>query len=52
MKQLRVAWTYESGDHLTASEMQSNPVVVDGMLYATTPTMQVVAIDAHHTHAS
>src|SRR5262249_13520610 len=27
-------------------EMQSNPVVVDGVLYATTPTMQVVALEA------
>ncbi|MCC6991661.1 MAG: pyrroloquinoline quinone-dependent dehydrogenase [Acidobacteria bacterium] len=44
--QLKVAWTYESGDHFTASEMQSNPVVVDGVLYATTPTMQVVAVNA------
>jgi quinoprotein glucose dehydrogenase len=44
--QLRVAWTYESGDHFTASEMQSNPVVVDGVLYVTTPTMQVVAVNA------
>ena len=44
--QLAVAWTYESGDHFTASEMQSNPVVVDGVLYATTPTMQVVAVAA------
>ena len=46
VKQLKVAWTYESGDHFTASEMQSNPVVVDGVLYATTPTMQVVAVNA------
>lgn len=46
VKQLQVAWTYESGDHFTASEMQSNPVVVDGVLYATTPTMQVVAVNA------
>jgi len=44
--QLEVAWTYESGDHFTASEMQSNPVVVDGVLYVTTPTMQVVAVNA------
>ena len=44
--QLQVAWTYESGDHFTASEMQSNPVVVDGVLYVTTPTMQVVAVNA------
>src|SRR5215471_2198822 len=26
--------------------MQSNPIVVDGVLYATTPTLKVVAIDA------
>ena len=26
--------------------MQSNPVVVDGVLYATTPTLKVVALDA------
>jgi quinoprotein glucose dehydrogenase len=44
--QLTVAWTYESGDHFTASEMQSNPIVVDGVLYATTPTLQVVAVNA------
>jgi quinoprotein glucose dehydrogenase len=44
--QLQVAWTYERGDHFTASEMQSNPVVVDGVLYVTTPTMQVVALAA------
>ncbi len=44
--QLQVAWTYERGDHFAASEMQSNPVVVDGVLYVTTPTMQVVALAA------
>ncbi|MEZ5292780.1 MAG: pyrroloquinoline quinone-dependent dehydrogenase [Vicinamibacterales bacterium] len=46
VRHLQVAWTYESGDHFAASEMQSNPVVVDGLLYVTTPTMQVVALDA------
>jgi quinoprotein glucose dehydrogenase len=46
VKSLQVAWTYTSGDHFTASEMQSNPVVVDGVLYATTPTMKVVAVNA------
>ncbi len=46
VRQLQVAWTYESGDHFTASEMQSNPVVVDGVLYVTTPTLQVVAVNA------
>jgi quinoprotein glucose dehydrogenase len=43
---LQVAWTYDSHDAFKSSEMQSNPIVVDGVLYATTPTMKVVAIDA------
>jgi quinoprotein glucose dehydrogenase len=43
---LRVAWTYDSRDAFKGSEMQSNPVVVDGVLYATTPSLKVIAIDA------
>ncbi len=43
---LQVAWTYDSGDAFTGSEMQSNPIVVDGRLYVTTPTLKVVALDA------
>ena len=43
---LQVAWTYDSHDAFKGSEMQSNPVVVDGVLYATTPTLKVIAIDA------
>ena len=43
---LQVAWTYDSHDAFKASEMQSNPVVVDGVLYVTTPTLKVVAVNA------
>jgi len=43
---LKVAWTYDSHDAFTGSEMQSNPIVVDGLLYVTTPTLKVVALDA------
>ncbi len=43
---LQLAWMYDSHDAFKGSEMQSNPVVVDGVLYVTTPTMKVVAIDA------
>ena len=43
---LQVAWTYDSHDAFNGSEMQSNPIVVDGVLYATTPTLKVIAIDA------
>jgi quinoprotein glucose dehydrogenase len=44
--QLQVAWSYDSHDSFKDSEMQSNPIVVDGTLYATTPTMHVIALDA------
>jgi quinoprotein glucose dehydrogenase len=47
---LKVAWTYDSHDAFKGSEMQSNPVVVDGVLYATTPTLHVVALNAATGH--
>jgi quinoprotein glucose dehydrogenase len=43
---LQVAWTRDSHDAFKGSEMQSNPVVVGGTLYATTPTLNVIALDA------
>ena len=43
---LQVAWTYDSHDAFKGSEMQSNPVVVGGTLYVTTPTLKVIALDA------
>src|SRR4051794_26363640 len=46
VNKLQVAWTYVAGDAFTGSEMQSNPIVVDGLLYVTTPTLNVVALDA------
>ena len=47
---LHVAWTYDSHDAFKGSEMQSNPVVVDGVLYATTPALKVIALDAATGH--
>jgi quinoprotein glucose dehydrogenase len=44
--QLQVAWRYETHDEFPGSEMQSNPIVVDGVLYATTPKLRVIALDA------
>jgi quinoprotein glucose dehydrogenase len=46
VSQLKVAWTFDSHDSFKDSEMQSNPIVVDGVLYATTPSLKVVALDA------
>jgi quinoprotein glucose dehydrogenase len=50
VSKLQVAWTYDSRDAFKGSEMQSNPIVVDGVLYATTPTLKVVAVDASDGH--
>jgi quinoprotein glucose dehydrogenase len=43
---LRVAWTYDTGDAFPGSEMQCNPIVVDGTLFATTPKLRVIALHA------
>src|SRR5438067_68247 len=43
---LQVAWTWDAHEAFKDSEMQSNPIVVDGVLYATTPKMHVIALDA------
>jgi quinoprotein glucose dehydrogenase len=46
VKQLQVAWTFDTGDASPGSEMECNPIIVDGTLYATTPRSNVVALDA------
>ncbi len=46
VRQLEVAWTYATKDEYPGSEMQSNPVIVDGVLYATSPKLRVIALDA------
>jgi quinoprotein glucose dehydrogenase len=46
VKQLRVAWMFETKDEFPGSEMQANPIVIDGVLYGTTPKMHVIALNA------
>lgn len=46
VQQLKVAWSYDTGDAFEGSEMQANPVIIDGVLYATTPRLQVFALNA------
>jgi quinoprotein glucose dehydrogenase len=46
VRRLRVAWTYETHDEFAGSEMQANPIVVGGVLYATSPKLRVFALDA------
>lgn len=46
VSQLKVAWTYDTGDAFPDSEMECNPIVIHGILYATSPKMRVFALDA------
>ena len=43
---LQKAWQFDSGDEFEGSEMECNPLVLDGVIYATTPRRRVVALDA------
>lgn len=45
---LEVAWTYHAGgiDPRNRSQIQCNPLVIDGVLYGTTPDRQLFALDA------
>ncbi len=48
--QLAVAWTFDTGENDDPSgrghEIQCQPIVVDGVLYGTTPELHLFAIDA------
>src|SRR5436305_10633735 len=46
--QLHVAWEFHTKDDDTAahSQIQCNPIIVDGVMYCTSPMLKVFAIDA------
>ena len=48
VNQLQVAWTYRTGDARAdgRSQIQCNPIVVDGVLYGTSPQLKVFAVNA------
>jgi quinoprotein glucose dehydrogenase len=43
---LQVAWTYDTRDAFEGSELQCNPIILDGVLYATSPKLRVFALHA------
>jgi len=43
---LELVWQYRTGDANDRSSMQVNPIMVDGLLYFSTPTLRAVALDA------
>ncbi len=45
--QLEIAWVYQTGDKLNKqSQIQCNPIIVDDILYATSPTIKLIALRA------
>lgn len=44
--QLQVAWTYHTGDSGAMTQIQVNPIMVDGVLYGVSPKLKLFAIDA------
>jgi quinoprotein glucose dehydrogenase len=43
---LERAWEYKTGDANQRSTMHANPIVVNGVMYITTPSLKAVALDA------
>jgi quinoprotein glucose dehydrogenase len=43
---LRPAWEYHTGDASERSTMYANPIVVNGVMYFSTPSLKAVALDA------
>lgn len=47
VSQLQVAWTWHAGDaRPDTSQIQCNPLVIDGVVYATTAQLKLAALDA------
>ncbi len=48
VQQLEVAWIYESGgaDSSGRSQIQCNPLIIDGILYGTSPVLNLFALHA------
>jgi quinoprotein glucose dehydrogenase len=45
--QLEVVWVYQTGDSLgQQSQIQCNPIIVDDILYATSPAIKLIALHA------
>jgi quinoprotein glucose dehydrogenase len=46
VSQLKVAWTYHTGDAGKATTIECTPLVIGGIMYVTTAASKVVALDA------
>lgn len=52
VKQLQVAWTYNTGENVDTSqrgrEIQCQPIIVNTVMYGTTPELKVFAVNAEN----
>src|SRR5438132_137987 len=46
VKRLQVAWTFDASDGTLGTELEVNPIVVHGVMYARTASLNVVALNA------
>ena len=46
VKDLKVAWVYHTKDADKSSQIQTNPLIIDGILYGTSPQLKLFAADA------
>jgi quinoprotein glucose dehydrogenase len=46
VERLKVVWEYDTGDASKGSHMECNPIVINGVLYATTPSLRLIALNA------
>ncbi|MEQ1796493.1 MAG: PQQ-binding-like beta-propeller repeat protein [Lacibacter sp.] len=46
VSQLQIAWTYHTGDADTMTQIQVNPIIVNGILYGVSPKLKLFAVDA------
>ncbi len=48
VNQLKVAWVYHTldADTVNHSQIQCNPIIIDGVMYGTSPQLKLLALDA------
>ncbi|MGE0882673.1 MAG: PQQ-binding-like beta-propeller repeat protein [Blastocatellales bacterium] len=46
VKRLEIAWTYDTRDAFEGSELQCNPIVINDVLFGTSPKLRVFALEA------
>lgn len=46
VQQLKVAWTYRTGDKAESFNLECNPIIINDILYGVSPKMKTFALDA------